>query len=114
MICPNPQLQVQVEVNSIFVTRFLTQGTLMRVGLVGFVIADDFVSFEASFGLPQVPPRVIGVLYWPRGYIWSIGESKGAGSDLFSGTPSPPLASHLPYLATNNFTLNRPGSPDWS
>ena len=89
----------------------------MRVGLVGFVIADDFVSFEASFGLRQVPTQG----YWcpllaggSQGYIWSIGESKGAGSDLFSGTPSPPLASHLPYLATNNFTLNRPGSPDWS
>ena len=89
----------------------------MRVGPVGFVIADDFVSFEASFGLHQVPTQG----YWcpllaggSQGYIWSIGESKGAGSDLFSGTPSPPLAPHLPYLATNNFTLNRPGSPDWS
>ena len=89
----------------------------MRVGLVGFVIADDFVSFEASFGLPRSTHPGLLVSFIGRGvpglHLVDRGI-KGAGSDLFSGTPSPPLAPHIPYLATNNFTLNRPGSPDWS
>ena len=125
MICPNPQLQVQVEVNSIFVTRFLTQGALMRVGLVGFVIADDFVSFEASFGLRQVhPPRVIGVLYWPGGPRVTFGRSGnqrgrvrsflrdaissfGPSSSLFSHKQFHPEPPRFPRLVLKGFTCCR-------
>ena len=61
----------------------------MRVGLVGFVIADDFVSFEASFGLRQVhPPRVIGVLYWPGGprvTFGRLGNQRGPGQIFSQG-----------------------------
>ena len=126
MICPNPQLQVQVEVNSIFVTRFLTQGTLMRVGLVGFVIADDFVSFEASFGLRQVPTHpgllvsFIGrgvpglhLVDWGikggrvRSFLRDAISSFGPSSSLFSHKQFHPEPPRFPRLVLKGFTCCR-------
>ena len=86
----------------------------------GFVIVDNFVSFEASFGLPTrvlwsphpsgllpSPPqrRLLAGSAFPGLDSSTIQESKDRGSgQSFSGPPAI-SSSDYPYLATNNFFL---------
>ena len=76
------------------------------------MIVDDFVSFEASFGLPTqgywCPPtaRLIGGVRLPRVILLDRGiKGSRVGSDRSQGRAI--SSSDYPYLPTNNFFPRR-------